>query len=85
MLMTNYIMNSEITYKIDELDPIANVVTDPGVIVVGKDSKYNICRIYIVCIHIIRVVLKITCFYGNYWIRRTNNIRKYGSWFYKCR
>lgn len=41
MLMTNYIMNSEITYSIDELDPIANVVTDPGVIVVGKDSKYN--------------------------------------------
>jgi tripartite-type tricarboxylate transporter receptor subunit TctC len=41
MLMTNYIMNEEITYNIDELDPIANVVTDPGVIVVGKDSKYN--------------------------------------------
>jgi tripartite-type tricarboxylate transporter receptor subunit TctC len=41
MLMTNYIMNAEITYSIDELDPIANVVTDPGIIVVGKDSKYN--------------------------------------------
>ncbi|CCQ97411.1 conserved exported hypothetical protein [[Clostridium] ultunense Esp] len=41
MLMTNYIMNDEITYSIDELDPIANVVTDPGVIVVGKDSKYE--------------------------------------------
>jgi putative tricarboxylic transport membrane protein len=38
MLMTNYIMNSEIKYSITELDPIANVVTDPGVIVVGKDS-----------------------------------------------
>lgn len=41
MLMTNYIMNPEVTYTIDELTPIANVVTDPGVIVVGKDSKYN--------------------------------------------
>ena len=41
MLMTNYIMNSEITYNINELEPIANVVTDPGVIVVGKDSKYQ--------------------------------------------
>ncbi len=41
MLMTNYIMNEEIKYNINELDPIANVVTDPGVIVVGKDSKYN--------------------------------------------
>jgi len=41
MLMTNYIMNEEIKYHIDELDPIANVVTDPGVIVVGKDSKYK--------------------------------------------
>ena len=41
MLMTNYIMNEEITYNIDEFDPIANVVTDPGIIVVGNDSKYN--------------------------------------------
>lgn len=41
MLMTNYIMNDEITYNIEELDPIANVVTDPGVIVVSKDSKYE--------------------------------------------
>ncbi len=39
--MTNYIMNSEIQYTIDELEPIANVVTDPGIIVVGKDSKYQ--------------------------------------------
>jgi len=38
MLMTNYIMNPEIKYSITELDPIANVVTDPGIIVVGKDS-----------------------------------------------
>lgn len=41
MLMTNYIMNSSIRYSIDELTPLANVVTDPGVIVVSKDSKYK--------------------------------------------
>lgn len=41
MLMTNYIMNSEITYNIDELTPIANVVTDPGIVVVAKDSPYK--------------------------------------------
>jgi tripartite-type tricarboxylate transporter receptor subunit TctC len=41
MLQTNYIMNSDITYNITELTPIANVVTDPGIIVVGKDSKYK--------------------------------------------
>ena len=38
MLQTNYIMNKEVTYNIRELDPIANVITDPGIIVVGKDS-----------------------------------------------
>ncbi|MCQ4310391.1 tripartite tricarboxylate transporter substrate binding protein [Pseudomonas stutzeri] len=41
MLMTNYIMNDAITYNIDELTPIANVVTDPGIAVVAKDSPYN--------------------------------------------
>lgn len=41
MLMTNYIMNKAITYNIDELEPLANVVTDPGIIVVAKDSKYK--------------------------------------------
>lgn len=41
MLMTNYIMNESITYNIDELEPLANVVTDPGIIVVAKDSKYK--------------------------------------------
>jgi putative tricarboxylic transport membrane protein len=41
MLMTNYIMNPSIKYSIDELTPLANVVTDPGVIVVSKDSKYK--------------------------------------------
>jgi tripartite-type tricarboxylate transporter receptor subunit TctC len=41
MLMTNYIMNREITYNITELTPIANVVTDPGIIVVAKDSPFK--------------------------------------------
>lgn len=41
MLMTNYIMTPAITYNIDELTPIANVVTDPGIIVVAKDSPYK--------------------------------------------
>ncbi len=41
MLMTNYIMNKEISYNIKELTPIANVVTDPGIVVVSKDSPYK--------------------------------------------
>lgn len=41
MLTTNYIMNPDIKYNVNELDPIANVVTDPGIIVVGKDSPYK--------------------------------------------
>lgn len=41
MLQTNYIMNKEVTYNIRELDPIANVITDPGIIVVGKDSPFK--------------------------------------------
>jgi len=41
MLMTNYIMNDAITYSIDELTPIANVVTDPGIIVVPSDSPFK--------------------------------------------
>ena len=41
MLMTNYIMNKEISYNINELTPIANVVTDPGIVVVSKDSPYK--------------------------------------------
>lgn len=46
MLMTNYIMNSEITYNINELTPIANVVTDPGIIVVSKDSPYKTAKAF---------------------------------------
>ncbi len=38
---TNYLMNDKITYRLDEFDTIANVVTDPGVIVVSKDSPYK--------------------------------------------
>lgn len=41
MLQTNYIMNTEIKYNISELEPIANVVTDPGIIVVSKDSPFK--------------------------------------------
>ncbi|MFT6318573.1 MAG: tripartite-type tricarboxylate transporter receptor subunit TctC [Candidatus Azotimanducaceae bacterium] len=41
MLVTNYIMNDAITYSIDELTPIANVVTDPGIIVVPGDSPFK--------------------------------------------
>ncbi len=41
MLQTNYIMNPEVTYNIKELEPIANVITDPGIIVVSKDSPFK--------------------------------------------
>ncbi|MDR5885972.1 tripartite tricarboxylate transporter substrate binding protein [Vreelandella janggokensis] len=41
MLMTNYIMNDAINYSIEELTPIANVVTDPGIIVVPENSPYE--------------------------------------------
>ncbi|PRD40611.1 C4-dicarboxylate ABC transporter substrate-binding protein [Phyllobacterium phragmitis] len=41
MLTTNYIMNPSITYTVDEITPIANVVTDPGVAVVAKDSPFK--------------------------------------------
>lgn len=41
MLMTNYIINEEFTYNLDDFDPIANVVTDPGIIVVASDSEFE--------------------------------------------
>lgn len=41
MLQTNYIMNPSITYTIDEITPIANIVTDPGIAVVAADSPFN--------------------------------------------
>lgn len=44
MLMTNYIMNPTMQYSIDDLTPLANVVTDPGVIVVSKDSPFKTAK-----------------------------------------
>ena len=41
MLQTNYLMNADIKYTIEDLEPIANVVTDPGIIVVGKNSPFK--------------------------------------------
>ncbi len=41
MLTTNYIMNPAITYNISEITPLANIVTDPGIAVVAKDSPFN--------------------------------------------
>lgn len=41
MLQTNYIMNKEVTYNIREMEPLANVITDPGIIVVSKDSPFK--------------------------------------------
>lgn len=40
-LMSNYILNPELDYRLDDLEPIANVVTDPGVIVVPSDSQFD--------------------------------------------
>jgi tripartite-type tricarboxylate transporter receptor subunit TctC len=47
MLQANYIMNPEVTYNIHEMDPIANVVTDPGILVVGKDSPFKTYQDYV--------------------------------------
>lgn len=41
MIITNYLMNDSIKYSIDDLTPLVNVVTDPGVLVVAKDSPYK--------------------------------------------
>jgi putative tricarboxylic transport membrane protein len=41
MLQTNYIMNPSITYTIDEITPIANIVTDPGIAVVATSSPFT--------------------------------------------
>ncbi len=41
MLQTNYIINKEITYNLKELEPIANVITDPGIIVVAASSPFK--------------------------------------------
>ncbi len=38
MLQTNYMLNKDMTYTIADLAPIANIVTDPGVLVVRAES-----------------------------------------------
>ncbi|WP_181346926.1 tripartite tricarboxylate transporter substrate binding protein [Thalassobacillus sp. CUG 92003] len=40
-VVTNYLINSELQYTLDDFDPIANVVTDPAVIVVPSDSEFD--------------------------------------------
>ncbi len=41
MIVANYLLNSEIKYNVKQFEPLANVVTDPGILVVGKDSPYK--------------------------------------------
>lgn len=50
MLMTNYIMNADFKYNIKDFEPIANVVTDPGIVVVGKDSPYKTAEQFIAAV-----------------------------------
>src|SRR5699024_10800504 len=40
MIVTNYIMNEDLSYRLEDLRPIANVVVDPSIVVVGADSPY---------------------------------------------
>lgn len=40
-LVTNPMMNESIQYGLEEIDILANIVTDPGIIVVGKDSPFE--------------------------------------------
>lgn len=41
MIVANYLLNSDIKYNVKQFEPLANVVTDPGVLVVGKDSPFK--------------------------------------------
>ena len=41
MISSNYIIHEELAYSIDDLDPIANVVTDPNMILVSADSPFE--------------------------------------------
>lgn len=41
MIVANYLLNDAIKYTVKDFAPIANVVTDPGILVVGKDSKFK--------------------------------------------
>lgn len=40
-LVTNPMMNDDIQYDLSEFVLLANIVTDPGIIVVGKDSQFE--------------------------------------------
>lgn len=44
MIVANYLLNSEIKYNVKQFEPIANVVTDPGILVVGKDSPFKTAK-----------------------------------------
>lgn len=41
MFMTAYIINEEIMYDISMFDPIANIVTDPAMLLTGPDSEFD--------------------------------------------
>lgn len=41
MIVSNYLLNPEIKYEVKQLEPLANVVTDPGILVVGPNSPYK--------------------------------------------
>jgi len=41
MIVANYLLNDEIKYNVKQFEPLANVVTDPGILVVPKDSPYK--------------------------------------------
>lgn len=47
MIATNYITNSDIKYSVNDFTPLANVVTDPGVLMVGKDSPFKTLQDFI--------------------------------------
>ncbi|WP_026703351.1 tripartite tricarboxylate transporter substrate binding protein [Salibacterium aidingense] len=40
-VLTNYMVNPELQYSLSDFDPIANVVTDPAIIVVSGDSEFS--------------------------------------------
>lgn len=41
MLQANYLMNKDIKYTLADLAPIANIVTDPGILVVRADGPFK--------------------------------------------
>ncbi len=47
MIVSNYLLNSEIKYSVKQFEPLANVVTDPGILVVGKESPYKTAQEFI--------------------------------------